>query len=185
MTSYRSSSSFVPLPRFLPKLRPLDFEIFAEITVFRTFFQNTFRYWADFWYASLTWWVTDQVRVSFRSVDFYRSNGPKIGLWNFRRNYSFPHFFSKRFQILRWYLVCKSNMMSYRSSSSFVLLPRFLRKLRPLDFEIFAEITVFQTFFLNACKYWAEILYMCFGMMSYNSSSSLVFFCWYLTIFDE
>ena len=102
--SYRSRSSFVPLCRFLLKFRPLDYEIFAEITVFRTFFQNPFRYWAEFWYVSLTWWVTDQVRVSFRSIYFYRSYGP----WTlyFRQNNSFPHFFSKRIQILSWYLVC-------------------------------------------------------------------------------
>ena len=40
MMSYRSSSSFVPLRWFLRKLLPLDFEIFAEITVFRIFFKT-------------------------------------------------------------------------------------------------------------------------------------------------
>ena len=37
-------------------------------------------------------------------------------------NHSYTDFFSKRFQILGWFLVCELLMMSYRSSLSFVPL---------------------------------------------------------------
>ena len=70
------------------------------------------------------------------------------------KQFSFPDFFPERYQVLTWFLACKSITMIYRSSLSFITLHWFLAKLQALDIEQFSDQTVFRTFFLKACRYW-------------------------------
>ena len=97
----RSSLSFIMLHWFLAKLRALDLVNFRDQTVFRIFFLNAYRYWADFWHVSQSPWLTDQIWVLLHSIDF-------------------------------------------------------LARLRVLNLVNFRDWTVFWTFFLNACRYWAD-----------------------------
>ena len=97
-------------------------------------------------------------------------------LWIYH-NLCFPHFFSKCWQILSWLLVCKSTLISYRSSISFVALRWFLSK----NFEKNTEILSFPFFFLNACRYWAFFLECESTFMSYRSSLRFLPFCWFFS----
>jgi hypothetical protein len=76
--------------------------------------------------------------VSFRSNDFWPSNGP----WTlkFGQIFSCHHFNSLCLEKLTWFLVFECIMMSYRSSLHFVLVQWFLAELWPLDFEILPNI---------------------------------------------
>ena len=84
--------------------------------------------------------------------------GEIMGLWlsKVQGSNSFVDLFPKCLQILSWFLACKSITMTYRSSLSFVMLHEFFGKLRALDFVNFTVRTVFQTSFLNACRYSAD-----------------------------
>jgi hypothetical protein len=50
---------------------------FAKYLVVTKFFRCAWRYWLDFLYLSVYWWVTDHVYISFRSNDFW----PSYVLW--------------------------------------------------------------------------------------------------------
>ena len=76
----------------MPKLWGMDFVKLLKITVIQTFFLNAFRYWADFWYVSYSWWVLDQVEGLFHSTNFCRN----YGLWtmlNFWKSQLYRLFF--------------------------------------------------------------------------------------------
>ena len=51
--------------------------------VFRDFLCRLLRYWLEIWYMNLSWHNTDQVRVSLRFTNFYRSYCPLL-------KFSFP-----------------------------------------------------------------------------------------------
>ena len=125
---YRWSWSFVTHHRFLAKLRALDLVNFSNETVFWTFFRNACLHWPDFWHASQTQWFTDWPWVLLCSIVFWPNSG--LGPSKFQRSNSFPDFFPKRYQVLTWFLACKSITMINRSSLSFVTLHRLLAKLR-------------------------------------------------------
>ena len=74
--TYRSSLSFVTLHWLLWKLQALDLVNLNDQTVFWTFFLNACRYWPDFWHVSQSPWLTDQIQVSFCSIDFWRNYRP-------------------------------------------------------------------------------------------------------------
>jgi hypothetical protein len=115
--SYRSSLRFVPVQWFLAELWPLDFEIWPIFSC-HPVFRYVWRYWLDFWYISVKWWVKDQVYISFRSNDFWPSHGP----WTlkFGQIFSCHHFFWLCMEILTWFLVWECIIISYRSSLKFV-----------------------------------------------------------------
>ena len=79
-----------------------------------------------------------------------------LKLSKFQQSISFPDFFPKPLQILTWFWTCKSITMTYRSSLSFVTIHWFLAKSWSLDLVNFSDQTVFCSFFLNACRYWAD-----------------------------
>ena len=58
--SYRSSFNSVPIEWFWVNLCTLDLTL-AKYLVVTTLFHYALRYWLDFWYLELQWWVTDQV----------------------------------------------------------------------------------------------------------------------------
>ena len=70
-----------------------------------------------------------------------------LGLSKFHENVSFPDFFLLFLQILNWKLACRYRAMSYRASSSLVLIDLFYAELWPLDLANFMKMSVFQTFF--------------------------------------
>ena len=62
------------------------------------------------------------MKIVFISLQPAKPKGT-LGLYSVRlsvRSINFPDFFSKRLQILTWFLACKSTTMSYRWSLSFV-----------------------------------------------------------------
>ena len=148
---YRSSLSFVTLHQFLAKLRALDLINFSNRTVFQTFFLNANRYWPDIWHVSQSPWFIDRVTLHWFLVKLLA-----LKLNTFQQSNSFPNSFPKPLQILTWFWTCKSITMIYRSSLSFVTLHWFLAKSWTLDLVNFSDQTVFWSFFLNACRYWAD-----------------------------
>jgi hypothetical protein len=112
----------------------LGFWNFAKYLVVTTFFRYAWRYWLDFWYMSVSWWVTYQVYVSFRSNNFWPSYGRCI--LKFGQIFTLSQLFSLYLEILTWFLVYECIMVSYRSSLHFVPVQWFLAELWPLDFEI-------------------------------------------------
>ena len=66
--------------------------------LFQVFLCRLLRYWHEIWYMNLSWHNTDQVRVSLRSTNFYRSYFPLL-------KFSFPDFSLMSFEILTWNLV--------------------------------------------------------------------------------
>ena len=152
---YRSSLTFVTLHWFLVKSHTFDLVNFSDQTVFRTFFSIRLQI--------LTWFFGIEVGHHVLQTEFDFRYAPSIfgkvrdlGLSKFQWSNSFPHFFSVCLQILSWFLACKSINMTYRSSLTFFMLHWFLAKLRTLDLVNFSDQTVFCTFFLNACTYWAD-----------------------------
>ena len=128
MISYRSSLRFVPVQWFLAELWPLDFENLTKYLVVTTFFRYAWRYWFDFWYESVWWWVTDQDYISFRSNDFWSS----YVSWTlkFGQIFSCHPFISLWFEILTWFLVWECIIICYRSTLKFfVILSLLLREL--------------------------------------------------------
>ena len=115
-------------------LRPSVRPSVCHASVFRTFFLNAYRYSAD-------------ILCKFRSGRMIFVWVTALGLRKICLKHSFPHFFSKRLQIFSWYFACRSTIMSYKASLSFILVGWFLSELRPLDFENFPNITVFRIFF--------------------------------------
>ena len=69
------------------------------------FFSMHYRYWADFWYGSLSCWVTENFQLFL----------PELKPLNIY-NKQFFTLLSRLIQILNWFLVCLSTLMSYRSS---------------------------------------------------------------------
>ena len=96
------------------------------------------------------------IKFEFRYAPSIFGEITGLGLSKFHWSNSFLDFFSKRLQILTWFLACKSISMFYRWSLSFVTLNQFLAKLRALDLVNFSDRTVFWTFFLKACRYWPD-----------------------------
>ena len=114
-------------------------------------------------------------RKSFVTLHWFLAKLLALKLSKFQRSSSFPDFFSKRLQILTWFLACKSITMFYRSSLSFVTLHWFWAKSRTLDLVNFSDQTVFCNCFLNARRYWAD-----FWHVSQSSSWSFIAPHWFL-----
>ena len=68
--------------------------------LFRSFLCSLLRYWLEIWYMNLSWHNTDQVWVSSRLTNLYRSYCPLLEL-------SFLDFSMQTFQILNWTFVYK------------------------------------------------------------------------------
>ena len=151
---------WVSLPSidFLAKLQALDLVQFSDRTVFRTFFLNAWRYWPVFWHGSQSTCFTDQLRVSLCSIDFWWSYWP-WNLVNCSDQTVFRTFFSKRLQILTWFLAWSSITMFYRLSLSFVTLNWFLVKLLALKLSKFQRSNSFPDFFPKSLQmltsFWA------------------------------
>ena len=103
-------------------------------------------------------------------------------LENFAEITYFRYFFSKRFQILSWFLLCELNMMSYKSSLSFVPLCWFLRMLglQPLDLHKFCRNNSFPDLFSKCFEILCWFLVCESSMTSYRSSASFFTLCWFL-----
>ena len=76
-----------------------------------------------------------------------------LELWKIYWNLSFPHFFSKCLQILSWFLVCESTMVSFRSSIHYVLLCWFFQS---CQLSVLCTIPKFKfyMFFSKDLRYW-------------------------------
>ena len=103
-----------------------------------------------------------------------------LKLNNIHRSNTFPEFFSKRLQILTWFLACKSITMFYRLSVSFVTLHWFLAKLLALKLSKFQQSNSFPYFFPKPLQiltwFWA-----CKSItMTYRLSLSFVTLHWFL-----
>ena len=72
----------------------------------------------------------------------------------------FPHFYPTCFDILSWNFAHDFVLMYYRSSSSVVILRKFLKELCLFVNLEYRKCAVFRTFLLHALTYWAEILHM-------------------------
>ena len=81
ISSYRSSSTYVPVDTFLQELGPL-----VRNSVFRTFLSNASLNFIETWQIALIWIVTGQVWYSFRLIHFCKSYGPflcrKFSFWS-------------------------------------------------------------------------------------------------------
>ena len=110
----------------------------AKYLVVTKFFRCAWRYWLDFLYLSVYWWVTDHVYISFRSNDFW----PSYVLWTvkFGQIFSCHHLFFAMLGDIDLILVYECIMMSYRSCLPFVPVQWFLAELWPLDLEIWPNI---------------------------------------------
>jgi hypothetical protein len=115
-------------PMIFGRVMALGLWNLAKYLVVTTFFCYAWRYWLDFWYMSVEWWVTDQVYISFRSNDFWPSYGP----WTlkFDQLFSCHHFISLGFEILTWFLVWECIIICYRSTLKFVPVEWFLANLQ-------------------------------------------------------
>ena len=139
----------VTLYCFLAKLRALDLVKFQRSNSFLDFFLNTCRYWLIF---GMSYIIIIKFEFCYAPSIFGEITG--LGLSKYQWSNSFPHFFStKHLQILSWFLACKSTT---RSSLSLTTLHWFLAKLRAFDLVNFRDQTVFWTFFLNTCRFWAD-----------------------------
>ena len=147
--------SFVTLNRFFMKLRALDLVNFRDQMVFRTFFLNACKYWLDF-LACKSVTMTYRLSLSFFTLHWFLAKLRALDLVNFHDQTVFRTFFLNACRYWPDFLTCKSVIMTYRLSLSFVTLYQFLAKLRTLDLLNFSDQTVFHTFFLNASRYWAE-----------------------------
>ena len=98
-----------------------------------------------------------QMEFEFRYTPSIFGEITGLGLSKFQQSNSFLDSFSKRLQILTWFLAWKSITLFYRLSLSFVTLHRFLAKLQALDLVNFSDETAFRTFFLNPCRYWPDV----------------------------
>ena len=138
---------------FWQKYWPWNLVNFSNQTVFRTFFLNPCRYWPDFGHVSQSPWLTDRVWVSLCSIDFWEITD--LGLSKFQGSNSFLQFFPKRFQIVSLFLACKSIIITFTSSWSFIA-PWFFVEILALDLVNFIYGIVIQTFFLYPCRYCAD-----------------------------
>ncbi len=110
-------------------LRPLKFEHFS----FPVLFLNDCRYWSDCWYEGSSGCFKDQVQVSFRSINFWRSYGPlTLKILVFRT------LFLNDCRYWSDFLYVGSSGFFKDQSLSFVPIDLFLKELRPLNFEIFS-----------------------------------------------
>ena len=91
--------------------------------------------------------------LSFVTLHWFLAKLQALDLVQFSNQTVFRIFFSKRLQILTWFLACKSITdrvwVSLRSID-------FWRNSWPWNFVNFSNQTVFQTFFLNPCRYWLD-----------------------------
>ena len=152
---YRSILSFVTLHRFLAKLRALNLAQFSSQTVFRTFFLNGCRCWPVFWHGSQSSCFTDQVWVSLHSIDCWQNYRP-WNLVNFSNQTVFRTFFLNpcRYWSDFWH-VSQSPCFTDRVWVLWRSID-FWQNYRPWNLVNFSNQTVFWTFFLNPCRYWAD-----------------------------
>ena len=168
MMSWRPSLCLIPLWWFLPELWYLDFEKFIVIAVFCTFFKclqimswyfvcesSMMSYRPSLRFVPLWWFLAELWPLDFEKfieIQHFFLKCLQILSWYFVCETTMMSYRKKCLQILSWYFVCETTMMSYRPSLCFVLLRWFLSELWPLDYEKFIEIAAFCTFFSNACR---------------------------------
>ena len=70
---YRSSLSVITLRQFLKELCLFVNLEYRKYTVFRTFLLHALTYWAEILHMTLFWCTSEQVRVLFLCVNFWRS----------------------------------------------------------------------------------------------------------------
>ena len=136
----RFASIFVGVMPLL-KLRILEY------TLFRTFLLHALKYWAEILHMTLSYCITDQVRVSSIRVNFCGSYAPfELRILEI---YSFQHFPLTCSDILSWNFAYYFVLQYYRLSSSVVNLPQFLWELCPFwNIEYWKYIcTQFSTLF--------------------------------------
>ena len=136
--TYRSSLSFLTLDWFLVKLRAFDLVNFSDQTVFPTFFLKACRYWPDF-LACKSVTMTYRLCLSFVTLYQFLVKLRALDLVNLIDQTVFCTFFPKSLQILGWIFACKSIIMTYRSSGSFIAPHWFFVKLRVLHLVNFTE----------------------------------------------
>ena len=120
-----------------------------------------------------------QIEFEFRYTPSIFGEITGLGPSKFQGSNSFPDFFSKRLQILTWFLAWKSITMFYRSSLSFVTLHWFLAKLQALDLVNFSDETV-SGFFSKRLPILTWFLACKSITMIYRSSLSFVTLHWFL-----
>ena len=120
---------------------------------------------------SVSWWVTYQVYVSFRSNNFWPSYGRCI--LKFGQIFTLSQLFSLYLEILTWFLVYECIMVSYRSSLHFVPVQWFFAKL-PVSYGRwtlkFGQIFSYHHFI---SPIWD--IYLIFGMRVYSDKLQINF----------
>ena len=94
--------------------------------------------------------------LSFITLHWLLAKLLALKLTKFQQSNSFLQFFPKRLQILSWFLACKSIIMTFTSSWSFIAPHWFFAKILASDLVNFIDGIVFQPFFLYPCRYWAH-----------------------------
>ena len=121
-------------------------------------FLNACRYWPDF-LACKSITTTHRLSLSFVTLYWFFVKLRALDLVNLIDQTVFRTFFPKSLQILSWIFACKSIIITYRSSWSFIAPHWIFVKLRILHLVNFTDGTVFQTFFYTL----ADIV-LIFGM---------------------
>ena len=148
---YRSSLSFITLHWFLAKLRALDFVNFSDQTVFQIFLLNASRYWPDFWHVSQSPWFTDQVWVLLPSIDFWWNYGPWTWYTSAIKQFSWLFFWTRAAIDLFFGMEVNHHVLQIMLEFCYAPLIYW-----PWNLVNFSDQTVFQSFFLNACRYWPD-----------------------------
>ena len=117
--------------------------------VFRVFFCLLLRYWLEIWYMNLSWYNTDQVRVSSRLTYFYRSYCPLL-------KFSFPEFLCclLKYWLEMWYMNLAWHNTDYYKEEFRNAWPTFTGVIA-LCWNL-----VFPTFLCRLWRYSLEIWYM-------------------------
>ena len=114
-----------------------------------------------------------QIKFMFCSGPMIFCRVMALGLWNLAKYLGVTTFFLLCLKILTWYLVYGCIMISYRSSSRFVLVQWFLAELWPLDFEILPNDLLSPLF---VSMLWD--INLIFGIWVYNDDLQIKFtFC--------
>ena len=142
--------------------------VHQSIFSFPDFFSKSLQILTWFFVYKFTM-ISYRSRITFVPFRWFFTEITGLELNKIHRNNSFPDFFSKRLQMLTWFLICKVAIISYRSSICFVPHRWFLPKLRALNLTKFTEITVFRTFFYECLQILPWFLVFKFTMISYRT----------------
>jgi hypothetical protein len=151
--------TFRSSPMIFGRVMALGLWNLAKYLVVTTFFRYAWRYWLDFLYLSVYWWVADHVYISFRSNDFWPSYVP----WTLKFGQIFScHqlFFAMLGDIDLIFGIWVYNdelqiMFTFRSG------PMIFGRVMSLGLWNLAKYLVVTTFFLYAWRYWLDFWYEC------------------------